>query len=139
VIFRFVVRRLRWLGRVPLLPQIFDALLVALTAIAAPRKLRAIQSLEEMMCRDFGVTLGTHRFGGTGFYLNGVELGHMHGNGLLDVFVGRANRNALVSGGKALPHHVFPASGWISFWIRDEADLPRALELLRMSRSKRIS
>ena len=30
--FRFVVRHLRWLARVPLAPQLFDALLLAWTA-----------------------------------------------------------------------------------------------------------
>ena len=46
MIFRFVVRRLRWLGRVPLLPQLFYAWLLLVTAVTDRPKLRAIEMLE---------------------------------------------------------------------------------------------
>ncbi|MDQ6911567.1 MAG: DUF5519 family protein [Verrucomicrobiota bacterium] len=136
MIFRFVVRKLRWLGAIPLLPQIFDATLLALTALTAPRKLRGIQLLENAVQRKLGAKLGGHRFGGTGFYVGGVELGHVHGNGLLDVLVGRQNRDAVVSSGRAFFHHVFPASGWVSFWIRNPGDVKRGIELLRLANEK---
>ena len=74
--------------------------------------------------------VGVHRFGGIGFFVHGRESSHIHGNGLLDCFVGRANRDSLIESGSALPHHIFPQSGWISFWIRDEQDIERALELI---------
>jgi hypothetical protein len=76
---------------------------------------------------------GVHRFGGIDFRFRGKECGHIHGNGLLDCLVGRANWDELVREGRALPHHIFPRSGWISFWIRDEEDIRPALELIRMA------
>ena len=77
--------------------------------------------------------VGPHRLGGTGFIFRGKETSHIHGNGLLDCYVGRANRDSLVESGRAFPHHIFPRSGWISFWVQGEADVEPALELIRIA------
>ncbi|MEP6810279.1 MAG: luciferase family protein [Chthoniobacterales bacterium] len=135
--FRFVVSRLRWLGRVPFLPQLFDAFLLVVTALTNRGKMRAIESLEQRAVETLRARLGVHRFGGVGFFVDGSELGHVHGNGLLDAFVGRANRDAAVAAGRAQPHHVFPKSGWVSFWIEGESDVDQAIALLRLAEMRR--
>lgn len=83
--------------------------------------------------------VGVHRLGGIGFFFRGKESSHIHGNGLLDCFVGRANREALVSNGGALAHHIFPRSGWISFWVEDEEDVRPALELIRIAAEQKAA
>src|SRR5678815_1687201 len=83
--FRFVVRHLHWLTRVPLAPQFFDALLLAWTALFHRETLRAIEQLEVAALRLPDVERSSHRFGGLGFARNGREFAHVHGNGLLDV------------------------------------------------------
>ena len=133
MIFEFAVRRLKWLAAIPGAPQIFDAMLLSSTALFHPARLRAISAIEKGVNELPGVTLGVHRLGGIGFFFLGKECSHIHGNGLLDCFVGRANRDALVGAGQAAPHHVFPRSGWISFWIRDGGDVPRAIDLVRIA------
>jgi hypothetical protein len=137
VIFAFVVHRLRWLARVPLLPQIFDTMLLLGTALFNWRALGLRESLESEACRSLGVELSVHRFGGVGFRHGRHELAHLHGNGLFDAFVGTSARNDVVRSGMASPHHVFPRSGWVSSWIRTEADLPKALELMRIAQRYR--
>jgi Family of unknown function (DUF5519) len=131
--FAFVVRKLRWLAKVPGAPQVFDAALLLFTALVHPRSMRAISAVERSAQRLPGVTLGVHRLGGIGFFFQGKESSHIHGNGLLDCFVGRANRDELLRDGRALPHHIFPRSGWISFWIQGEEDVRPALELIRIA------
>jgi len=131
--FRFVVTHCRWLGRVPFLPHFFDALLLMITAATNRPKLRAIESLESRASELFGAKLCVHRFGGVGFVVSESELGHVHGNGLFDAFVGKENRDAAVASGLALPHHVLPRSGWVSFWLETEADVEGTLELLRLA------
>jgi hypothetical protein len=122
---------LKWLARIPGAPQIFDAILLSATGLFNPARLRAISAIESTV-RDWpGMRVGVHRLGGMGFFFRGKESSHIHGNGLLDCLVGRANRDRLVESGRALPHHVFPQSGWISFWVRDENDIEPALELIR--------
>jgi hypothetical protein len=79
------------------------------------------------------VTAHPHRFGGTEFRLGRREIGHMHGGRLVDIPFPRRVRDELIAAGRAQPHHVLPDSGWISFWIRGDEDLPAAIELLRMS------
>ena len=133
MIFRFVVRHFRWLGRMPLLPQLFDALLLMATALTNRPKLRAIELLVHEVQGDCGAELRSHRFGGTGFCVGRHELGHVHGNGLVDALIGPANRDKVVGNGTASAHHIFPRSGWVSFWMRDESDVPAALDLMRLA------
>jgi hypothetical protein len=137
VIFAFAVRRLKWLAAIPGAPQVFDAILFLATAIFHPARLRAISAVEAEVRRWPGMEIGVHRLGGIGFFFQGKESSHTHGNGLLDCFVGRASRDELVKDGRALSHHIFPRSGWISFWIQDEEDVRPALELIRMAAQRR--
>ena len=83
--------------------------------------------------------VGVHRLGGIGFFKDDKESSHIHGNGLLDCFVGRDQREALISEGRALSHHIFPQSGWISFWIEDERDINAALELIEMAAQRQVT
>jgi hypothetical protein len=128
--FRFVVRHLHWLTRVPLAPQFFDALLLAWTALFHRETLRAIEQLEVAALRLPDVERSSHRFGGLGFARNGREFAHVHGNGLLDVKLTSARAAELVSLRRAEPHHVFGPSAWISVWLKTPADCKPALALL---------
>ena len=134
VIFAFVVRNFRWLARVPGAPQIFDAALLTSTALFSLSRLRAISAVEGRAQQLPQVSLGLHRYGGIGFFVRGKEMGHIHGNGLLDCFVGRTNRDLLLRASAGVTaHHVFPHSGWISFFVKDRDDVERALELIQIA------
>lgn len=132
--FNFVVRYLRWLARVPGLPQFFDAFLLTSTCLFHRHRLAAIQTLETEALRIPGVRLKVHRFGGSEFVTSdGSELGHLHSHGLMDVPVGRAAVDLLLARGRVRPHHVFPRSKWVSFQIESDSDVPFALELLSIA------
>ena len=79
------------------------------------------------------VTTLPHRFGGTEFRYNKRELGHIHGNSLVDIPFPMPVRNKLIEEGRVKEHHIMPESGWISFYIRTEKDVDVAIELLKMS------
>jgi hypothetical protein len=74
-----------------------------------------------------------HCFGGVEFRLGTREIGHLHGERLLDVPFPKRVRDELVAAGLAKPHHVLPDSGWVSFPIAAEADVEAAIALLRRS------
>jgi hypothetical protein len=131
--FRFVVRHLRWLARVPGAPQVFDALLVAWTAFFDRRCLAAMEAIEAAALQLPGVELRGHRFGGVEFTVAGRELGHLHGNGLLDVRIGWESAETLIGEGLASPHHMLGESAWVSFWVRSWKDIPQAMELLKIA------
>jgi hypothetical protein len=80
-----------------------------------------------------GVTVGPHRFNGIEFLLGKAEIGHLHGSSLLDIAFSKPVRDVLVREGIAQPHHVAPETGWISFYLRQPADVDTALWLLRVS------
>jgi hypothetical protein len=79
------------------------------------------------------VTAEAHKFGGIEFRLNKREMGHIHGDHLVDLPFPMNTRNELVNSGRASPHHVFPQSGWISYWLnKGEEDVPAVISLFRM-------
>ena len=79
------------------------------------------------------VTAHPHRFGGTEFQLGKREIGHIHGDTLVDIPFPTKVRNELVAAGLAQPHHVLPESGWISFYIQQPEQVTAAIALLRRS------
>jgi Luciferase len=80
-----------------------------------------------------GTSAHPHRFGGTEFSLGEREIGHLHGDTLLDVPFPRRVHDELIETGRAKPHHVLPDSGWVSFRINAEPDVEAAISLLRRS------
>jgi Family of unknown function (DUF5519) len=80
-----------------------------------------------------GVTARPHRFGGTEYRLGGKEIGHIHGDHLVDIPFPKSVRNELIAAGMAEPHHILPNSGWISFYVKRGDQVEPAIALLRRS------
>ena len=80
-----------------------------------------------------GVTSGPHRFGGIEFVVGGREIGHLHGEQLVDLLLPKAKRDDAVNVGKAKAHHILPDSGWVSIYLNTEEDVAHAIELLRFN------
>lgn len=93
----------------------------------------AASLIRAALARWPGVTEAPHRFGGVEFLLGTRELGHLHGDRLLDIPFPKRVRDELIGAGLVQPHHVLPQSGWVSFWIETEADVEPAIALLRRS------
>ena len=86
-----------------------------------------------------GVTERPHRFGGIQFSLGERELGHLHGDSMADLPFTRAVRDELIAAGRARPHHVLPDSGWVTYRLSSEADVPGAIALFRLSYERALA
>jgi hypothetical protein len=86
-----------------------------------------------------GVERAPHRFGGVEFRLGKRELGHLHGDRLVDLPFPRKVRDELVAAGRARPHHVLPDSGWVSFWIESADDAEQAVSLFRLGYERAVA
>jgi hypothetical protein len=80
-----------------------------------------------------GVTSQPHRFGGVEYVISRREIGHIHGDSLVDIPFPKKVRDKIVAAGRAQPHHILPDSGWISFYLRQEPDVEQAIALLEES------
>jgi hypothetical protein len=80
-----------------------------------------------------GVTVQPHRFGGVEYGIGKREIGHIHGDHLVDIPFPKKVRDAIVAAGRARPHHILPETGWVSFYLRQETDVDQAIALLRES------
>ena len=80
-----------------------------------------------------GIETHPHRFGGTEFRTGKREVGHIHGDSLVDIPFPKKIRDEIVAAKEAEPHHILPETGWVSFYLREEADVERAITLLKRS------
>ena len=80
-----------------------------------------------------GVTVAPHRFGGVEYVIGRREIGHVHGDQLVDIPFPKKVRDEIVAAGRAQPHHILPETGWVSFYLREENDVEKAITLLHES------
>ena len=80
-----------------------------------------------------GMETNPHRFGGTEFRIGKREIGHIHGDSLVDIPFPKKVRDEIVAAGEAQPHHILPETGWVSFYLREDGDVERAIALLKRS------
>ena len=90
-------------------------------------------TLEKVVSSWPQVSTHPHRFGGREFRFGKAEIGHVHTGGIVDIPFPRPIRDALLADDIAEEHHWVPNSGWITFRIRSDEDVKRALWLLRLS------
>lgn len=93
----------------------------------------ASEQISQAMLALEGVTQQPHRFGGQEYRLGRRELGHIHGDHLVDIPFPRHVRDEVVAAGLAQPHHLQPDTGWISLFLRHPEDVDRAISLLERS------
>ncbi|MCG6915219.1 DUF5519 family protein [bacterium BMS3Abin03] len=93
----------------------------------------ASKKIHEAIMKYKDICSGDHRFGGTEYKLGKREIGHVHGDHLVDIPFPIKIRNELVESGEAQPHHILPDSGWVSVHLNKEEDVDRAINLLKRS------
>jgi Luciferase len=80
-----------------------------------------------------GVSFLPHRFGGTEYKIGKREIGHVHGNYLVDIPFTKKIKSELIAEGKAVDHHILAESGWVSIYLEKPSDVENAIELLKKS------
>lgn len=95
---------------------------------------RAQERITQAVLAWSGMSVADHRYGGVEYLFNGRrEIGHIHGDRLVDIPFPTAVRDEVVAAGLAQPHHLLADSGWVSFTIREEKHVDEALALLKRS------
>jgi hypothetical protein len=77
-----------------------------------------------------GVTSAPHRFGGVEYVIGKREIGHIHGDHMVDIPFPKKVRNEIVAAGRAQPHHILPETGWVSLYLQQQEDVEKAITLL---------
>lgn len=95
--------------------------------------MKHLKRLEDEVSTWPNISIHPHRFGGREFRVGSAEVGHVHTGGIVDIPFRRPIRDALLAEGLAEEHRWVPNSGWVTFRIRSEDDLKRALWLMRLS------
>jgi hypothetical protein len=111
-------------------PHVYDTLLKIQLFFFNRELLDCLDDIEEAVDRWDQVSVSIHKYGGTQFNIGNHELGHLHGNGLLDVLLNRHLKAEVMKHPNVLEHHIFKNSGWISFWIKTPDDRRLAISIL---------
>lgn len=130
--FRFVVRYLAFLKPIPLMPLLWDAMMMLWIRVTNKALMNSLDRVESTVAEWEGVSIALHRYGGRQFNYLHHEIGHMHSNGVVDILFGRQTKRNLILLGQVEDHHTFPDSGWVSITIRDDESEQRAMTLLRL-------
>ncbi len=131
--FEFVTTYVPFLKHIPGFPHVFEAMLKIELFIRNRELLTDIDDLENEVLNWKGVTSNLHKFGGIQFNVRAKEIGHLHGNGMVDILFNKKTRHQLLQTGWAREHHTFKNSGWISFLIKNKNDKAIALALLQQA------
>jgi hypothetical protein len=96
-----------------------------------------VKSAQETITRTVteweGITVQPHRFGGVEYVIGKREIGHIHGDSLVDIPFPKAVRDEVVSAKRAQAHHILPESGWVSCYLNQPEDVLQAIALLQES------
>lgn len=131
--FKIIVRYFGFFKHIPGVPYVYDALLKIRLFFFNRKLLNDLDDIEQTVSSWNDVYVTLHKYGGTQFNLNSYELGHLHGNGLLDVLLTRSHKKELMQKHSIEDHHVFKDSGWISLWIKTSSDKELAIEVLQQA------
>ena len=114
----FLARHFFWVPRVmPWAPQIFDGLLMLFSLLITPRRFIVQERLWNQILDIPGVSETSHRFGGREAVLQGRELCHIHGNGVLDFILPNGIQVPEALASHIHPHHVYPDSRWLTIVV----------------------
>ena len=103
----------RWLQRPPF-TTLVDAQLWVVTLVTRPRTFRRMLAVHHRLRAVSGLTCGTHRYGGIGYRIGGTEVAHLHGDGLLDAYLGAGRARRVRAAGLAAAHHGDGGAGWVT-------------------------
>ena len=132
-VFSFVVKYFGFLKVIPLTPHVFDGLLRLWSLLTKAEVLEWMDEIEGEILTWEGVSVGMHKYGGLQFDYKKREIGHLHGNGLVDISFNRGQKQLLLKEGRISNHHVLNNTGWISFMLKSKSDVNYVKYLLKIS------
>jgi hypothetical protein len=67
------------------------------------------------------------------FFVGRTMFMHIHGHGHCDIRLAKGDQERILAEGKARRHRWAPEKGYVTFVVRNKADLAPGLELIRLS------
>lgn len=67
------------------------------------------------------------------FFVGRTMFMHIHGQGHCDIRLSLNDQKRVLAERKARPHRWSPETGYVTFIVKVEADVPHAMELIRLS------
>lgn len=124
-----IAKHFALLKKIPFLPILVDEQIKVITFLFRPSVMYRMSALSKTIKSWQGVNCHYHKFGGLQFDYKGREIGHLHGNGLLDLKLSK-NLNQLRLNPLIEPHHFLGDSNWVSIKIRSNSPLEEIIAIV---------
>lgn len=128
----FVAKQFGFLKRITLLAIMIDEQVKWMTFLFKPAVFFNMLQLTNAVKSWENVSSSFHCFGGLQFNVNQGEIGHLHGNGLLDVRIPKSLREHVKKLTFVEEHHLLREGNWISIKINRKSDMDVILRLLEL-------
>ncbi len=123
-IVTLIEKKFRWFKNIPLLPILLDEQLKLATFIFMPLRYYKMKEFTKLVKQKPNIVCVLHKYGGLQFNLHDIEIGHLHGNGLLDLKLDSSSKQEIMSRYDYVEnHHVNVTSNWVSIEIRSSSNL----------------
>jgi len=115
----------------PPLTTIIDVQMWVITLVASPSTFKRMVTVHQQLMRLPDTFSGMHFYGGISYRRQQVEIAHLHGDGVLDAYVGTAAARRLIAQRCATVHHADGGPGWISIRLNSNMQTAHLEALLR--------
>ena len=116
-----------------MLPHIFDGILKVHAYFFHQKLLDWLDEIDNLIIKLPEVSISSHKYGGVQYNALGKVIGHIHGNGLIDIRFTKKLKAYILEDGKVEDHHVLKNTGWVSFQLKNSEDVAYAIKLLGQS------
>lgn len=98
----------------------------------------ASETIKKELLSWKGVTVHEHNFVSMIFHINGIEMGHLHGDSVADLQFPISVSKKLVREGYVMPHDIISKSGWVSHEIQNDKDVKAVIDLFRFQYNRLV-
>lgn len=118
-----IEKKFRIFKNIPFLPILIDEQIKVLTLLFYPKVYNNMMRYMDYVKSHNAISTKYHKYGGIQFNIANREIGHMHGDGLVDIYLNKGLQKMFVEQGIVEEHHVLKGTGWVSFKISRNPNL----------------
>lgn len=128
----FMARSIPRLKKIPLLPILIDEQVKLVTFLFKPSVFYVMSQVTHEVKSWKQISTHYHHFGGLQFNVGNKEIGHLHGNGLLDLKIPKKLKTAINQLEGIEDHHFLKKGNWISIQIQSDSTPKNMIKALRL-------
>lgn len=109
--------------KVPFLPHLIDQQLKIYSLFFRPKVFISVMEFNNWIRNLELINVGYHKYGGLEYSLKGMEICHLHSDGLVDIKSSKLIKEKFEKFNNVEPHHKYPSSNMLSVQLESNSEL----------------